>query len=80
MIEESSLVLEAIRLRTRKSYGVCCPTSDECTSSTIVLVTKVEFEDLERLRRTRDLVDRYYAQPLDVMANRAIALTSRGWA
>jgi len=38
----------------------------------------VELEDLVRLRRARDLMDREYAKPLDVAALARVALMSAG--
>jgi len=45
-------------------------------SGTVVGVTPQEISDLAYLRRARDLVDREYAQPLDVPAMARAALMS----
>jgi AraC-like DNA-binding protein len=48
-------------------------TGDRCT---VVAMTPEEIADLAHLRRARDLIDREYAQPLDVPAMARAALMS----
>ena len=46
------------------------------TCSTVAGMTPEEIADLAHLRRARDLMDREYAQPLDVPAMARVALMS----
>jgi AraC-like DNA-binding protein len=52
------------------------PSSDVTKSGTVVGVTPEEIADLVHLRRAHDLIDRNYAEPLDVPAMARAALMS----
>jgi transcriptional regulator GlxA family with amidase domain len=49
---------------------------DKCVSPTVWAMTQGDLADLAHLRRARDLMDRDYAQPLDVPAMARAALMS----
>src|SRR6478672_8709071 len=64
----------AIRYQGQRSHPTA--TTYRAESDTVVAMTPEDFADLAHLRRARDLMDRAYAEPLDVPAMARAALMS----
>src|SRR5437764_1194841 len=63
-------------MRRSGSRVACLPLNRTASGRTVGTMTPEELADLAHLRRARDLMDRDYAQPLDVPAMARTALMS----